>query len=189
MIIQNIFTNFLAIDNLKIENLSTIEQFCYDKLKEEPTDPGQSNLSELELSTLFLPIKNQIEERLEIIKQKFSFKDNIKFKIGRTWINLNQNNNVTRPHLHSNSLLSGVFYIKCKESGPIVFMHPVMAHQYVMSPDIIETFGEFTSSDMSVYPEVGKLIIFPSWLIHYVESNSDDSDRISIAFNIKIIET
>jgi uncharacterized protein (TIGR02466 family) len=188
MIIQNIFTNFLAIDTLSIDNLDMIEQFCYEKIKIEPSDPGQSNMSELELDTLFLPIKQQIEYRLEEIKKEFEFKNNLSFKIGRIWINLNQNNNVTRPHLHSNSLLSGVLYIKCKDSGPIVFMHPVMAHQYVISPDTVKKFNMFNSADISVTPEVGKLIIFPSWLVHYVENNLDYSDRISIAFNIKVIE-
>jgi len=186
MNIQDIFINFLAIDTLDIKNINTIEKFCYEKIDLEPTDPGQSDLSELELSTLLSDIKIQIENRLEIIKTKFEFKNNVKFRIGRAWINLNQNNNITKPHLHSNSLLSGVLYIKCKRSGPIVFMHPVMAHQYVIDSNIVQEYNKFTSAEMSVVPEVGKLIIFPSWLVHYVQNNLDDSDRISIAFNIEI---
>lgn len=188
MNIQDIFTNFLAIDTIQINNIDTIKKFCYEKIELEPTDPGQSDLSTLELSTLFFEVTSQIEDRLENIKRNFGFKDNIKFKIGRSWINLNQNNNITRPHLHSNSLLSGVLYIKCKNSGPIVFMHPVMAHQYVINPNMIKEYNKFTSAEMSVIPEIGKLIIFPSWLVHYVENNLDDSDRISIAFNIEILD-
>ena len=186
MNIQDIFTNFLAIDNIKIDNIDTIERFCYDKINLEPSDPGQSDMSQLELDTLFLNIKSQIEDRLEIIKTEFNFKQSVKFKIGRSWINLNQNNNITRPHLHSNSLLSGVLYIKANNSGPIVFMHPVAAQQYVMDDDIIDQYNRFTSTDMSVQPSPGKLVLFPSWLVHYVGNNLDDSDRISIAFNIDI---
>jgi uncharacterized protein (TIGR02466 family) len=186
MNIQDVFTNFLAIDTITIDNINTIEQFCYDKINLEPSDPGQSEMSQYELDTLFLDIKNQIEERLQIIKQEFDFKKTVKFKIGRTWINLNQNNNITRPQLHSNSLLSGVLYIKSNNSGPIVFMHPVAAQQYVMDPDIIDQYNKFTSTDMSVVPSPGKLVLFPSWLVHYVENNLDDTDRISIAFNIEI---
>lgn len=186
MNIQDAFISFLAIDLLKIDNLDTIEQFCYDKIKLEPTDPGQSDMSDLELSSLFLNVKTQIEERLEIIKTKFEFKDNLKFKMGNAWINLNQNNNITKPHLHSNSLLSGVLYIKSNNSGPIVFMHPVMAQQYVIGSKIVKNYNKFTSADISVIPAPGKLVIFPSWLVHYVENNLDNSDRISMAFNIKI---
>tara|TARA_B110000483_G_scaffold217647_1_gene270237 strand:+ start:891 stop:1463 length:573 start_codon:yes stop_codon:yes gene_type:complete len=186
MNIQDVFTNFLAIDTITINNIDTIEKFCYDKIRLEPSDPGQSDMSQLELDTLFVDISTQIEDRLEIIKSNFGFKDNIRFNVGRTWINLNQNNNVTKPHFHANSLLSGIFYIKCKNSGPIVFMHPVAAQQYVINSDIINEYNKFTSADISVEPEVGKLIIFPSWLVHYVQNNLDDSDRISIAFNIEL---
>lgn len=186
MNIQDVFTNFLAIDTLTIDNINTIEQFCYEKINLEPSDPGQSDMSQLELDTLFLDIKNQIEDRLEIIRQEYNFKDSVKFKIGQTWINLNQNNNVTRPHFHANSLISGVLYIKANSSGPIMFMHPVAAQQYVMDPSIIDQYNKFTSIDMSVIPEPGKLILFPSWLVHYVQNNLDNTDRISIAFNIDI---
>lgn len=188
MNIQNIFTNFLAIDTLTIDNIGTIEKFCYEKIEIEPSDPGQSDMSRLELDTLFSPITQQIELRLERIKKEYNFKNTHNFKIGRSWINLNQNTNITKPHLHSNSLLSGVLYIKCKNSGPIVFLHPVMAHQYVIPPEIVEQFNAFNSASITVNPEVGKLIIFPSWLMHYVESNQDTSDRISIAFNVEITD-
>ena len=33
----------------------------------------------------------------------------------------------------------------------------------------------------------GKIIIFPSWLMHYVDPNPNDSTRVSIAFNAKYI--
>ena len=108
MNIQDVFTNFLAIDTITINNIDTIEKFCYDKIRLEPSDPGQSDMSQLELDTLFVDTKTQIEDRLEIIRQEYNFKESVKFKIGPTWINLNQNNNITRPHLHSNSL--GIFW-------------------------------------------------------------------------------
>ena len=65
-------------------------------------------------------------------------------------------------------------------------MHPVAAQQYVMNNKIIGEYNKFTSTDMSVEPAPGKLVIFPSWLVHYVENNLDNTDRISIAFNIEI---
>ena len=188
MNVQEIFTNFLAIDALSINNLEIIQKFCYEKFLLESTDPGQSNISAFELSTILLSVRDQIETNLEIIRSNFNFKDSVKFKIGRTWINLNQNCNTVRPHLHANSLLSGVLYLKCNNSGPIVFCHPVMAHQYVINSEIIDKFNGFNSTVMSVTPEVGKLIIFPSWIVHYVEPNLDDSDRISMAFNITVVE-
>ena len=50
MNVQEIFTNFLAIDALSINNLEIIQKFCYEKFLLESTDPGQSNISAFELS-------------------------------------------------------------------------------------------------------------------------------------------
>ena len=50
----------------------------------------------------------------------------------------------------------------------------------------IDDYNKFTSTDMSVTPSPGKLVIFPSWLVHYVQNNLDNSDRISIAFNVNV---
>ena len=33
-------------------------------------------------------------------------------------------------------------------------------------------------------PREGMMIIFPSWLLHYVEPNLCEDDRIAISFNI-----
>jgi hypothetical protein len=35
-------------------------------------------------------------------------------------------------------------------------------------------------------PEESKIIIFPSWMSHYVEPNENLEDRISISFNTSI---
>ena len=49
-------------------------------------------------------------------------------------------------------------------------------------------FGEnqgFRSDTLKFKPEVGKLLVFPSWLKHGVEPNEKaTTDRISIAFNV-----
>jgi uncharacterized protein (TIGR02466 family) len=43
------------------------------------------------------------------------------------------------------------------------------------------------SSVHTIPPEVGKLIIFPSWLDHGVNPNLSDTDRISMSFNINLM--
>ena len=35
-------------------------------------------------------------------------------------------------------------------------------------------------------PEKGKLVLFPSWLEHYVEPNLTNEDRISMSFDTQI---
>lgn len=188
MQIENIFINFLAVDFIEIINLSEIEKFCYDKIFLDQGDPNQSDISVLQFDKFFSSIKLQIIQRLKLLLDKYSFSLSKRLEFDKIWINLNQNNNITSPHIHSGSLFSGILYIKAENSGEIVFMNPIAAHQYVIDPSCVNKFNEFTSYTIKVKPEVGKLIIFPSWLMHYVEPNQNNNDRISVAFNVKLLD-
>ena len=77
-------------------------------------------------------------------------------------------------HVH-NGLISGVFYLKVPEnSGNLILKDPaVRAHNHPIR-----------NKDFSVKPEELSLILFPSWLEHYVEPNKSDEQRIAISFNI-----
>jgi hypothetical protein len=37
-----------------------------------------------------------------------------------------------------------------------------------------------------ITPEAGKIVVFPSWLQHFVHPNAGDTDRVAVAFNIII---
>jgi hypothetical protein len=50
----------------------------------------------------------------------------------------------------------------------------------------VGTPGYFNANKWHIEPEPGKLIIFPSWLMHYVEDNNSQEDRLSMAFNIAL---
>jgi uncharacterized protein (TIGR02466 family) len=51
---------------------------------------------------------------------------------------------------------------------------------------MIKEQNSFTQSVVSVQPKTGSLIIFPSWLMHYVVPNENKDDRISLAFNAEV---
>ena len=100
------------------------------------------------------------------------------------WININSLGSFNRPHIHQNSVFSGVYYVSTSgNDGNIVFQHPAINHQYHLTQNHVGEFNNFTSARFSVVPNSGKLIIFPAWLQHYVEPNTQDTDRISISFN------
>ena len=56
---------------------------------------------------------------------------------------------------------------------------------WVMQPDFSER-NQMNSPVQFIVPEVGILVIFPSWLEHGVNQNLCDADRISISFNINL---
>lgn len=85
----------------------------------------------------------------------------------------------SQEHLHVNSILSGCFYFQDMEKAPILFRY---------MPLIFEKLHLFYASERNmetkkISPAKGKLIIFPSWLLHSISMNRAMEVRYSLAFN------
>jgi hypothetical protein len=86
-------------------------------------------------------------------------------------------------HIHSNSLLSGVFYAKAEPNcGNLVFHDP----SYIAKSMYLYKHNTFPTVDTKYTQQVktGAMILFPSWLPHKTEVNNSGEDRIIISFNI-----
>ncbi len=89
-------------------------------------------------------------------------------------------------HNHPNSVLSGVYYLKTPENcGVLSFSDPRSAAQ-MLNPPIVE-FNLWTLPKISYKPEAGMMLLFPSWLLHGVETNMSEDTRISVSFNIGML--
>ena len=111
------------------------------------------------------------------------------------WLNVNQKGNFNPPHVHPGHDYSGCYYVGFPEnSGLIHFLDPRPQHRFA-SPNPKSTKNKNWYSSDNVYDssfftyqiKEGKVIIFPSWLTHYVDPNPTDSLRISIPFNARYI--
>jgi uncharacterized protein (TIGR02466 family) len=123
----------------------------------------------------------------ERFKIDLNMKPSIKIVIKNMWVNVNGYGHFNKPHIHDNSLFSGVYYVKCnKDSGNICFENPAINHRYHMNTGMFLSNTLIGSSECKYAPTERQLIMFPSWLLHYVEPNQSNEDRISIAFNIGI---
>ena len=92
------------------------------------------------------------------------------------WANINTKHNYNGQHTHEGEL-SGVFYCQVPEySGRLVLVNPAV-RSYI---------SVIRNNNFYINPERLALIMFPSWLEHYVEPNQSDDPRISISFNIGI---
>ena len=103
--------------------------------------------------------------------------------IPQMWINVNKKNDWNAIHLHGQYNLSGTYYVKVpKDSGQIVFRDPRPAA--MTNNFMVNRFdkGEFRK----IKPIEGLLILFPSYLEHFVEPSNADEDRISISFDVVI---
>lgn len=81
------------------------------------------------------------------------------------------------PHHHPMSVVSGVYYVESNNEGsPLVFYNPNSAQHFA-------NYSTFTNI---VEPWEGRLVLFPSWLVHGVPKNRGDNVvRRVLAFNVE----
>ena len=100
------------------------------------------------------------------------------------WANINPPGSMNMPHVHPNSLFSGVYYIKSQpQSGRLKIYDPRPGIQTNMPVRKPGNPGRDMWRDASLDPVIGRIIMFPSWLWHSVEENQSNDVRISVSFN------
>lgn len=116
----------------------------------------------------------------------WSFPSHMQLIMREIWANANGEHAYNNVHNHPNSLLSGVYYVQAEaNSGDLLIFDP-RRQAWVMQPEFVER-NQLNSSVHTIPPEVGRLIIFPSWLDHGVHPNLSGTDRISMSFNINLM--
>lgn len=107
---------------------------------------------------------------------------------GQGWVNINGKGGFNTPHDHTGFHWSGCYYVSVPDnaherSGIIEFLDP-RGSTGIRAPDVSMLFAP----KFQVRPRAGTMLIFPSYLRHWVYPNQDEEDRISIAFNARIVE-
>jgi uncharacterized protein (TIGR02466 family) len=89
------------------------------------------------------------------------------------------------PHSHPDSAWSGVYYVDAGTnrtdrslSGMLEFLDPRAGVEAVTAPG--DPYGE----PVRVRPAAGLIVIFPSWLYHWVHPYTGDAPRIAVSFNV-----
>lgn len=99
------------------------------------------------------------------------------------WMNVNPPGGFNAPHTHPGAHWSGVYYVsqpavETGSSGRIEFLSPradLPSWRILKAPAF--------SSKKSIRPEAGELILFPSYLVHWVYPNETEDARVTVAFN------
>jgi uncharacterized protein (TIGR02466 family) len=104
------------------------------------------------------------------------------------WANVNGHGHYNAPHRHDGHDLSGVFYVKqpsatADSTGVIEFLD-----SRNISAQVQRFGGPVFSASHPLRPEPGQMVVFPSFLMHWVRPNQSDEDRIVIAWNLDIVE-
>lgn len=99
------------------------------------------------------------------------------------WFTINDSRQcMNSEHVHTDTF-SGVFYLAVPEgSGKLVIQNPGINRLW-QGLSLVEKKNEFTGEKIAIVPVEGNIIMFPSYLPHWVEPNNHDEERIAISFN------
>ena len=94
------------------------------------------------------------------------------------WTNVNEtgSNNIFHSHYRADADVSGVYYVQGKGTGVIRFATNEQMNKMIRP-------GQPYSNMIGHDPREGDLLMFPSYLLHDVDVNRSQRQRISIAFN------
>lgn len=137
----------------------------------------------------FLNLKLEILSHIHILMHEIIGVDKeIGFKITNSWANKHMPGDWAHNHYHKNSLYSGVVYIETPPDGgnlvlerpyPTLFLPTLELQSDDDSEDNLINLDNWT-----IHPGRAKLIIFPSYVKHYVTKNNSNVERLTMAFNV-----
>jgi len=111
----------------------------------------------------------------------------IEFYVTNSWINIHKRGQAAGAHVHHNSLISGVLYLKVNDaSGDLVF-HRSEPSLVPFPPALdldIESFNIYNCKSWGYKPKTNDICLFPSVLNHSTDVNQSNEDRWCLAFNV-----
>lgn len=178
----NLFPTTVGIFDLNRELTVEEKQFLFNL----PTRPNMIKKTSIDTYLLNSEILNSLKvffnaSLKEYFKATYDPVTDCSLNITQCWANYSGNMEGHHLHHHSNSIVSGVFYVHTSNLDQLKFYKPFLHHkQFVIQPKICN----YTTSDSWYLPaRQGSLILFPSHLEHSVESSPRKDTRISLSFN------
>lgn len=132
-------------------------------------------------------LKKQIQEHIDYyIHEVIGASREQQWTITTSWLNKSSPGGYHTMHWHSNSMLSGVYYLKTNPASGSLCLHKDRGHTNLWRDTLCIDFDKRTeyNTDCAINPEINDLILFPSIVNHSVLNNLSNEDRYSLAFNV-----
>jgi len=195
--VRALFSSYVITDQIAEEVNNDVVAFCYERYNAcpQPKVKGGWQSAHLDLDLLtsapMVPLMNKIEEQIVQAKKVAGIRLDVPHRINNYWVNINEPGHYhldsNTPHVHPGYWISIVYYPKASpKAGDLYFLSPFDGVINSIPYQHLENNTGFSDTRFSIDPAPGKLVIFPSWLTHWVLPNYSDSDRISIAFNVSL---
>lgn len=157
-----------------------------DNIDYERMKTGNGDISKNRNILNEMDLKNDIETHLNVyLRDWLKIHSNINFYLTSSWLVRHKKGDWSGMHHHTNSLVSGVYYLKTrKDSGDIKFHKHFNKNLFNESLKFEYTEDNLVNTEV-VYFRVkpGDILIFPSHLNHSVTENLNNDYRYSLAFN------
>ena len=175
--VTHIFDNVLEPEYIDSMKEDIINESIENKRKQWQSNPR------LHQHKKYKALADKALEAAKYVLNEQSYEYDVCY-ITNMWSNIMKPGEMHRPHTHSNNLLSGVFYIQ-SDQGANIQMYDPRPQADVLRPQPKNYTKE--NSTIWFFPSItNRMIMFPSWLQHYVPINESKNDRISIAFNVML---
>ena len=130
-------------------------------------------------------IKDFFYESLNKYTKNISQSDQ-RLVITQCWANKNPPGSKHHEHVHPNSILSGVFYLRQDKTLPPISFSKTQQHAMKLDP---KKYNNLNSETFLLPCVDGELLLFPSSLKHSVPTNVGKEARISLSFNTFSVDT
>ena len=187
MLIHQLFPEPLYFS--KLERALTKEELKIVDEYKKKTHPNDSNTTSndnyiLENKSLKNLKKDLNKKVINYFNEVVCTSNSIIPYITQSWISYTETNQFHHQHAHSNSLVSGIFYINAqKEVDSITFYKPNANETIRLN---VAKYNPFNSASCLFPVETGNIFLFPSFLIHGVNKKKGTNTRTSLSFNVFI---
>jgi len=183
MIHHNLFPTAVSIDKLQRE-FTDEERAFFAKCKEDVVE-NIGNATTKNNYVLRDAVLTQLHDDLQAsLQEYFSSIINPASKvtpyITQSWINYTKPNGFHHKHAHSNSFISGVFYINADKEKDKLFFYKKDKPMFKVKP---REWNVFNSESWFFQVGTYDILLFPSHLEHMVEPTTSGEERVSLSFN------
>tara|TARA_R100001082_G_C4307526_1_gene135262 strand:+ start:176 stop:757 length:582 start_codon:yes stop_codon:yes gene_type:complete len=130
----------------------------------------------------FLPLLRTFFKEIEATK-------NIELKLKELWVNTYKRHFFQEIHDHFPSHLSGVIFLTDEKEGDAKFYFANKDFSQVQKPlyDVVDLNNNMFAPRRYIKAERGKVLLFPSYLLHGVTVHKSDYPRKTASFNLDIV--
>lgn len=145
-----------------------------------PYTPEQTLDNHLEKNPAFAELFEWINQCVEDYRRTFKYQCDSLVPV-LSWVNRGNKDTAHTSHTHPNSFISGIYYIS-ENPSPTFFEDPRFQIRNGVS---VHSFSKFGQNVWPCPSETGTLVLFPSWLEHYVDAQPNlVGDRYTLSLNI-----